>query len=70
MGLAFPLLDLIGFDATTSNSADDVLMLAILYGGPSILFKIAAVALMHNFPIDEAELRRLREELAAAGQPA
>ena len=70
VGLAFPLLDLIGFDATTSNSADDVLMLAILYGGPSILFKLGAVALMHNFPIDEAEHRRLREELAAAGQPA
>jgi Na+/melibiose symporter-like transporter len=69
VGLVFPLLDFIGFDATAVNSADDIRALAILYGGPSILFKLAAVAMMHNFPIDEAEHQRLRTALAAAGQP-
>ena len=70
VGLVFPLLDLVGFDATTTNSVEDVRTLALLYGGPSILFKLAAVALMYRFPIDEAEHRRLREALASAGQPA
>jgi Na+/melibiose symporter-like transporter len=70
VGLVFPLLDLIGFDATASNSAEDIRALAILYGGPSILFKLVAVAMMRHFPIDEAEHRRIRNALAAAGQPA
>lgn len=70
VGMVFPLLDLIGFDATASNSAEDIRALAILYGGPSILFKLAAVAMMHNFPIDEAEHQRIRAALSAAGQPA
>ena len=70
VGLIFPLLDVLGFDATTTNSAETVRYLAVLYGAPSILFKLAAVALMHNFPIDEAEHQRIRKALAAAGQPA
>ena len=67
VGLIFPLLDLIGFDATATNSPEDVRALAILYGAPSILFKLAAVAMMHNFPIDEAEHQRIRQALAARG---
>jgi Na+/melibiose symporter-like transporter len=67
VGLVFPLLDVIGFDATGGNNAEQVRTLAVLYGAPSILFKLAAVAMMRNFPIDEREHRRIREELAAAG---
>jgi Na+/melibiose symporter-like transporter len=70
VGMIFPLLDLIGFDAQHTNTAEDIRTLALLYGGPSILFKLAAVILMRRFPIDEAEHRRIREALAAAGQPA
>lgn len=66
VGLSFPFLQLIGFDATAKNPAETVAILAVLYGGPSILFKIAAVALMHNFPIDEAEHQRLRAALEEA----
>jgi glycoside/pentoside/hexuronide:cation symporter, GPH family len=69
VGLIFPLLDIIGFDATATNNAEDVRALAILYGAPSILFKLAAVAMMHNFPIDETEHSRIRDALAAE-QPA
>ncbi len=65
VGLIFPLLDVIGFDATGANSAEDVRTLAILYGAPSIAFKLAAVALMLRFPIDEVEHQRLRNALAA-----
>ena len=52
---------------TLRTLTPDVRTLAIIYGGPSILFKLAAVALMRRFPIDEAEHRRIREALAATG---
>lgn len=69
VGMAFPLLDAIGFDATTTgNALDDVRVLAVLYGGPSLLFKLVALALMWHFPIDEAEHGRIREVLARRGQ--
>ena len=70
--MIFPLLDLVGFDASGSNSQEDVRALAILYGVPSILFKLAAVALMFNFPIDEQEHQRIRNALSAktAAEPA
>jgi GPH family glycoside/pentoside/hexuronide:cation symporter len=67
VGLIFPLLDLAGFDAAGSNAADDVRLLAVLYGAPSLLFKGAALLLMWRFPIDEAEHARIRRELAARG---
>jgi Na+/melibiose symporter-like transporter len=70
VGLVFPLLDVLSFDATTTNSAEAVRSLAILYGAPSILFKLAAVAMMYHFPIDEAEHLRIRQALAASGQNA
>ena len=72
VGMIFPLLDLMGFDASGSNSPEDVRTLAILYGVPSILFKLAAVALMFNFPIDEQEHQRIRSVLSAqtAAEPA
>jgi len=65
VGIIFPWLDLIGFDATGGNSAEDLRTLAILYGAPCIVFKLAAVALMWRFPIGEAEHRRIRSALAS-----
>lgn len=65
VGFIFPLLDLVGLDASGDNSDGIVRMLAILYAGPSIGLKLLAAAMMRRFPIDEAEHRRLREALAA-----
>jgi len=64
VGLIFPILDLIGFDATTTNLPEDVRMLALLYAAPSLLFKGTALFLMWRFPIDEAEHDRIRSLLA------
>lgn len=64
VGFIFPLLDLVGFDASGDNSDGIVRTLAILYAAPSIVLKLVAAAMMRNFPIDEAEHRRLREALA------
>lgn len=68
VGLIFPLLDIIGFDATvTTNSSDNVHLLALLYAGPSLIFKLSAIAMMWHFPIDEKEHQRIRRELTAQG---
>ncbi|MEM9396179.1 MAG: MFS transporter [Pseudomonadota bacterium] len=65
VGMIFPVLDAIGFDATsTQNLPEDIRILAILYAAPSLLFKGIAIALMWNFPLDEAEHARLRQLLA------
>ncbi|MEM1402513.1 MAG: MFS transporter [Pseudomonadota bacterium] len=64
VGLSFPLLDLMGFDATITNAGDDVRFLAVLYAAPSIVFKCTALALMWHFPIDEVEHTRIRKQLA------
>lgn len=58
--IAFPLLDLFGFRPGTVNGADALFGLAAVYAWLPIVLKIAAVALMWNFPVDEAEHGRLR----------
>ena len=65
VGIAFPLLDLFGFSATEANSDGSLLALAILYGAPCILFKLAAVWVMRGYTITEsvhADIRRQLEE--------
>ena len=64
VGLIFPALDALGFDATGVNEPATVGLLAMLYAGPSLVFKFIAIALMWNFPIDEATHSRIRAELA------
>jgi Na+/melibiose symporter-like transporter len=65
VGFVFPALDLAGFDASGDNPDALVRVLAVLYAAPSIALKLVAAAMMRDFPIDEAEHRRLRDALAA-----
>ena len=65
VGLIFPALDAVGFDATTTNLPADVRILAVLYAAPSLVFKGVAIALMWRFPIDETEHERIRHALKA-----
>ncbi|NND92078.1 MAG: MFS transporter [Granulosicoccus sp.] len=69
VGIAFPLLELAGFSATATNSATSLWWLALLYGGPAILFKLAAIAGMRGYPINEAVHLRMCEELARQDEP-
>jgi Na+/melibiose symporter-like transporter len=57
VGLAFPLLDLAGFDGP---AGEGLLALALLYGGLPVLIKIAAVALVWDFPVDRARQHQLQ----------
>ncbi len=64
VGIAFPLLDLVGFSATESNSDSSILWLAVLYGAPCVVFKLAAVWSMRRYPITEKAHSAMRQELA------
>ena len=65
IGIAFPLLELTGFDATKEAGAQSPLSLALLYGLPCIGFKIGAIIGMRNYPITETEHARIRDALRA-----
>ncbi len=51
VGLAFPVLDLLGFEAGGVNGPTAILALAILYAGVPTVLKIIAIAVMWNHPI-------------------
>ncbi|MFP4131396.1 MAG: MFS transporter [Thiohalospira sp.] len=57
VGIAFPLLDLAGFDGP---AGEGLLALALLYGGLPVLIKIAAVALVWDFPVDRVRQHQLQ----------
>lgn len=76
VGIAFPLLDLVGFKAGGGNEPDAILALALLYGGFPVVFKLVATALVWRFPLDEAAQAKLKSRTmrngaapAAKGEP-
>ncbi|MEL6922381.1 MAG: MFS transporter, partial [Pseudomonadota bacterium] len=62
VGIAFPLLDMLGFQAGAgpSQDANALFSLAVIYGWIPIVLKVGAIALVWNFPLDEAKQRDLR----------
>jgi Na+/melibiose symporter-like transporter len=65
VGIAFPLLDVAGFDTAGDNSESALMWLALLYGGPCIAFKLAAIWTMRSYPITEEVHADIRKQLAA-----
>jgi Na+/melibiose symporter-like transporter len=66
VGVAFPLLDLAGFNGTSDTLANQgTLVLALLYGAVPIGFKLVAIALIWRFPLDQARQMALRASIAA-----
>lgn len=51
VGLAFPALDLLGFDAHGTNDRTTILALALLYAGVPTVLKIIAIVVTWNHPI-------------------
>ena len=64
VGVAFPVLDLVGFDAKAVTD-DARLGLSLLYGAAPIAIKLSAIALLWRYPIDAARQAQLRAELAS-----
>ena len=63
IGIAFPLLDVVGFSATEANDASAIQGLAIMYGVPCIGFKLTALLLMRGYPITEEKHAEIRQQL-------
>jgi len=64
IGIAFPLLDIIGFSATGQNDSNAIPGLAVMYGLPCIAFKLTALYLMRGYPITEEVHNDIRAQLA------
>ncbi len=66
VGIAFPTLAWFGFEAgSTSNGATALAALAYIYAWVPIVLKLAAIAIMWNFPLDETAQRELRRSIEA-----
>jgi Na+/melibiose symporter-like transporter len=67
VGIAFPLLDVFGFDPApgAQNAPDALMALAVIYAWLPIALKVLAIALMWNFPIGEKEQADLRRAIEA-----
>ena len=64
VGIAFPLLDYMDFDAQgTNNDTASLLGLALLYSLVPVVLKILSAMLIWNFPIDAESQARIREEI-------
>jgi Na+/melibiose symporter-like transporter len=65
VGLVFPLLSLFGFraEAVAVNTPAALTALAVSYAWLPIIFKLLAVALMWNFPVDQSVQIALRQEI-------
>ena len=64
IGVAFPLLDLVGFSASGENGTGELLLLSLLYGGLPVALKLCAVLLMRNYPVTRELHDEIRQRLA------
>ena len=65
VGIAFPLLDLAGFEASPGGGGElPLFALAALYSLVPVAFKLASIALMRGYPITAARHDRLRRRIA------
>jgi glycoside/pentoside/hexuronide:cation symporter, GPH family len=68
VGLVFPILQYAGFNPKSADSASSsaLFTLAVLYAWAPVSLKLAATALMWNFPITRAEQTATRREIEQA----
>ncbi len=64
VGIGFPALELSGFHPDQAD-AGNTMALALFYGAFPIVFKLAATAMVWNFPVDRDAYSHIRERLAA-----
>jgi GPH family glycoside/pentoside/hexuronide:cation symporter len=64
VGIAYPLLDLAGFDpGAAQNDRGALFALAALYAWAPVVFKLAAIAAMWRYPITAARQERLHARI-------
>jgi Na+/melibiose symporter-like transporter len=69
IGLAFPILDLVGFDASAeaSNPPEQIMVLVTLYAIVPIALKLAALYFFRRYPLTPAAHARIRRRLEQRG---
>ncbi len=65
VGIVFPVISIFGFTPGSGSGGTGLFALAVAYAWAPIAAKLAAVALMWNFPLDEARQIALRAEIDA-----
>ncbi len=65
VGIAYPLLDLTGYQPGGTNDSDALGVLTALYCLAPVTFKVAAITLVWNFPLDQARQAKIRRRLEA-----
>ena len=63
VGIAFPLLTLLGFDTAHNSAGNNTMALSLLYGFMPIPFKLIAAWSMWRFPLDRKQYSVLRQQL-------
>ena len=67
VGIAFPVLDLAGFDAKINNDATALWTLALLYAVLPVAIKLCVIPVVWNFPLSRDRHAQLQARLQAAG---
>ncbi|WP_420409549.1 MFS transporter [Hoeflea sp.] len=62
VGIVFPLLSVFGFEPSSGNG-QGLTALAVAYAWAPITAKLASIAIMWNFPLDEAAQKSLRGDI-------
>ena len=65
VGVAFPILDWVGYIPDMYNEAGALLTLSILFGLCPVLFKLLAVLFVWRYPLTAARQAEIREAIAA-----
>ncbi len=68
VGIAFPLLDVAGFQEQGDNSPEALLALALLYAVLPVILKLIAIVLMRDYPITAQRQQALQRDLAGGGE--
>lgn len=64
VGIAFPLLELAAYSTTaTANTPEAEMALLLLYSLAPIVFKLIAITLVWNFPLDQTAQQALRRSI-------
>ncbi len=68
VGIAFPLLDMVNFNADAlstgvTNSPESIYWLAMIYAFVPVLFKCGAVLLIWNFPLSQERQREVQRSI-------
>ncbi len=63
VGIAFPVLELLGFSVEGGNTPFALQSLAVIYAGVPIVLKIVAIAFIWTFPITRARQELIRRRL-------